>query len=841
MTGTQLPDTIPRSIRWRIHLGLLQYNNDDSNQIGSHQFDNPSLIALQRQRYDSLLLKHYKQSSAIDIIHDSEQHSHTSQAKIYSSQSGMSHHTTLPKGTNALSNSNGNHIEDPLSVFAQIEEIKIKSEKQKELEIKKERALASRSQHSTIQHNYDVKGKATNDQLQKGQKQKDGKVGQRWSEFYSSREIMDIIEKDVDRLPVDHQVAAFFIKMNQIQKQESDFELESQLKYMNQKEETSVSDDEVMKQCRQERSIVISQILFVYAKEYQIMGYRQGMHEILSLVYLCLEIDLIQKRNNKEMMYSALLDPSKIANDAYTVFEAIMALLSPAFESSSMEVIGTSTLDKIRIMARDEELFHFISSLSIPPELYCTRWIRLMFSREVKGLHHVMILWDSFFRLVSSISKNEDVDKPNDSSTNSLMNILETAAAAMILMLKVDLIRPHAQKHKIYDDDRDPNDCIHLLMNYPPIENASNLVKIIEEMIYGKFNLDVDSSSTQITMSDEMKSKSNNDSNDYSHTVLNTDGYASNSSAMTHNTQMMYGYNEINQMMYHTQYSNPTKQENNNVFGGQVYSQNQINYKNIYTPKQSNSDAIRSTIENITRKDTWKKISGGMSEGLHAFKGALGSLDQKINNLYVGNENTSYSSFASGGQFSHHQTRNIYIPSNRHSSTMLTKGNEQHEGHGAQIDSGNKFEIQDSIYNSGYRIHSQSLGENIGLSQISHQVSNEIVQPNILNNQFSLSHTQTFEADSADQPEVGVNDNVVETMEDDFVGGGNSKSYRNNDCHQIVRKLDSSLLTISNYLQTMNETSKENTIPQSVWDAITELEAMKVDLATNYNIHRKEK
>ena len=138
-----------------------------------------------------------------------------------------------------------------------------------------------------------------------------------------------------------------------------------------------------------------------------------------------------------------------------------------------------------------KSVFHFISSLSIPPELYCTRWIRLMFSREVKGLHHVMILWDSFFRLVSSISKKEHVDKPNDSSTNNLMNILETAAAAMILMLKVDLIRPHAQRYKIYDDDRDPNDCIHLLMNYPPIESASNLVKIIEETVHIAFVRDI--------------------------------------------------------------------------------------------------------------------------------------------------------------------------------------------------------------------------------------------------------------------------------------------------------------------------------------------------------------
>ena len=61
-------------------------------------------------------------------------------------------------------------------------------------------------------------------------------------------------------------------------------------------------DDDVetsLRRSRSERSDVLSEILFVYAKEHPAMGYRQGMHEILSYCYLVLEIDIYREESRR--------------------------------------------------------------------------------------------------------------------------------------------------------------------------------------------------------------------------------------------------------------------------------------------------------------------------------------------------------------------------------------------------------------------------------------------------------------------------------------------------------------------------------------------------------------
>mmetsp|Transcript_25964 Transcript_25964/g.30156 ORF Transcript_25964/g.30156 Transcript_25964/m.30156 type:complete len:370 (-) Transcript_25964:2-1111(-) len=307
-TSTSTCMSLPRSVRWRIQLKLL-----DEASIGNEQL--LMLLSSYRMRYDDLAKKHDHEWNMIasditsDIISDSI-----------------------------------SDADDPLSMFAQMEEQKVKSRKEQEIEERKERAKASRPCTTGGDHYY------TNS-------------------YTSSKDTMDIIHKDVDRLPVDHQVVAFFTKMKmkpnttkqqqqQQQQQQFIFRLDESLAFMKQ---SLPMENDLMKKCRQERSTIIRQVLFVYAKEYPALGYRQGMHEVLSLIVLCLEIDLLNKNhqstsattsstttttttddaiidadvpssglNNDQL--NALLDSTKIANDAYIIFEAVMHLLSPAFE-----------------------------------------------------------------------------------------------------------------------------------------------------------------------------------------------------------------------------------------------------------------------------------------------------------------------------------------------------------------------------------------------------------------------------------------------------------------------------------------------------------------------------
>mmetsp|Transcript_20041 Transcript_20041/g.22705 ORF Transcript_20041/g.22705 Transcript_20041/m.22705 type:complete len:236 (+) Transcript_20041:157-864(+) len=226
-----------------------------------------------------------------------------------------------------------------------------------------------------------------------------------------------------------------------------------------------------------------------------------------------------------------------------------------------MELIGKQTIDIIRNIAGDEELYQFVSSVPIPPELFCTKWIRLMFSREVKGLNNVMILWDSFFELISSSSSpsssssststtaltaiasssppstslseltNNDL-KGDDEKSMKFIHILEITAASMIILIRDELIPPspspsllstpqnplmnsslpiplhnnNNNNHHDDEDDRDPNESVHLLMNYSPIDDSNKLIQVVENVMSGKLK--------------EERKKINNNNNNNKHQLV---------------------------------------------------------------------------------------------------------------------------------------------------------------------------------------------------------------------------------------------------------------------------------------------------------------------------------
>jgi TBC1 domain family protein 5 len=312
--------------------------------------------------------------------------------------------------------------DDPLSVMASMEEERAAMEKLNRMERKKRLLMESRPHMKHHPSSVETKDAAGTNHLSDDrvkETSKDSKT--RWDEFYSSKETMDIIKKDLDRLPLNHHI------------------------YFNQLKERQCIDDsfatnDISLNNREERSLVLSQILFVYAREHKI-GYRQGMHEILSFVMMAIEKDLIMRDilgliDGPFVQDSEhLLNKSFIVHDTYTIFDAIMSSLSLAFGHSGdesrlskpVERTGDATIRIIREFYGDDQLADFLMNLDVPPELYCTRWIRLMFSREVVGLDEVFNLWDTFFNQLGS-------------GEMTLINILETAAASMIILIKDQLL-----------------------------------------------------------------------------------------------------------------------------------------------------------------------------------------------------------------------------------------------------------------------------------------------------------------------------------------------------------------------------------------------------------------
>jgi len=491
-------NNLPRSIRWRLQLGLLQddplflqgkESNNSNNELESYLSSlneyNRILVNEQRSLFEQLCDKHYRQSSALSIINDMENNYNQQQSTVRLPPKKPSQSTSTSgtsTGSKDISKKSLKIVsDDPLSIIATMEEERVKIDKMNIIERKKNMALASRmhkkqqllQQNSSSELIDSTDSKANVQECLKGSKT-------RWDEFYSSKEVMDIIKKDLDRLPLNHH--------HYYHQRKKGISTYSQV------------EDASLTKSREDRSFLLAKILFVYAREHSI-GYRQGMHEILSFVMMAVEKDLLTRdlteRVDKPEMNTEdeyLLNDTKIIHDTYTIFNTIMASLLLAFghydektndtKAHPTERTGDATVRIIREWQGDDLLADFLMGLDVPPELYCTRWIRLMFSREVSNLDDAFTLWDTFFHEL-------------DNGDMTLINILETAAASMIILIR-DKLLPlqnqysyhdgygsfnnmlELQKEYEYEQEHEP---MELLMNYPQIKDTSALLQTYSVLI----------------------------------------------------------------------------------------------------------------------------------------------------------------------------------------------------------------------------------------------------------------------------------------------------------------------------------------------------------------------
>jgi TBC1 domain family protein 5 len=220
-------------------------------------------------------------------------------------------------------------------------------------------------------------------------------------------------------------------------------------------------------------------MLQVYAKQHAHVGYRQGMHELISYCLMAIEKDMLVNESSQQEP-TELLRPEFLRHDAFGIFEAIMQQLGQAYDvktstnaESPMEHMAKSVLLYIRDACGEMALYQRLISLNCPPELYCTRWLRLLFSREVQGYNNVLLLWDIFFDLCStaqcpltSLSPSRytrpGVTPPLKLGNFQLMVVLEATAASMILLQRASLLNT---------EEGNEADAIHRLMNVLPLKN----------------------------------------------------------------------------------------------------------------------------------------------------------------------------------------------------------------------------------------------------------------------------------------------------------------------------------------------------------------------------------
>jgi len=94
-------------------------------------------------------------------------------------------------------------------------------------------------------------------------------------------------------------------------------------------------------------------------------------------------------------------------------------------------------------------------------------------------MKNVLRLWDAFFELASARASSED-DVP---VTVALLDVLKTAAASMILLIRHKLLAPSMAQNGSMTGEPDPNEGIGYLMNYPPLEDIGSLVEMISKLL----------------------------------------------------------------------------------------------------------------------------------------------------------------------------------------------------------------------------------------------------------------------------------------------------------------------------------------------------------------------
>ncbi|KAI9720779.1 MAG: hypothetical protein M1812_002618 [Candelaria pacifica] len=165
-------------------------------------------------------------------------------------------------------------------------------------------------------------------------------------------------------------------------------------------------------------------ILFIFCKLNQDVGYRQGMHELLAPVLWVVERDAIEpgshdhghdKVQDEELLLD-VLNPECVEHDSFTLFSLIMQTAKSFYELGEAEdhprvitkeqppttsrhspiVERSRSIHEDHLARADPELADRLKEIDVLPQIFLIRWIRLLFGREFP-LDDLLALWDILF------------------------------------------------------------------------------------------------------------------------------------------------------------------------------------------------------------------------------------------------------------------------------------------------------------------------------------------------------------------------------------------------------------------------------------------------------------
>ena len=251
---------------------------------------------------------------------------------------------------------------------------------------------------------------------------------------------------------------------------------------------------------------ILANVLYIWSKENQDVSYRQGMNELLAVLFLSFYpyyfvstckpkstkndiIDYLKDINfHKEEIYIFFHDEEEIQSDLFFIFEALMKkgmknLFNPLvltkdnpdyklyeifpgiWKDDSDEEKPTyvyrrcSLLIKEKLKSLDNDLYSHFKKIELNCGVFLQRWLRCIFCREF-DMEKVLIIWDV---LLQNEYTNSNIEKYS-------FFFMESISIAMIFKIRDKL------------KDADQNDCFSTLFKYPHVNDIMEIIKLSQKV-----------------------------------------------------------------------------------------------------------------------------------------------------------------------------------------------------------------------------------------------------------------------------------------------------------------------------------------------------------------------
>lgn len=195
------------------------------------------------------------------------------------------------------------------------------------------------------------------------------------------------------------------------------------------------------------------ELLFIWYNLNQDIRYRQGMHEIVSLIYLFISEESFAKPpglSSEESAVYEIFNQDFVLADTFHIFTMFMINPQASFYTEKNLLKNCEVFNGL-LKEFDPDLYvYLIEKLELESQIWLIRWYRLLLIRELNiGL--TLPIWDkliSFQKIKNfgNLTGNEDF--------NLIVSIV-----IMILLLRI--------KKDILLDCQDYGDVLKLLLNYP--------------------------------------------------------------------------------------------------------------------------------------------------------------------------------------------------------------------------------------------------------------------------------------------------------------------------------------------------------------------------------------